>query len=81
MSKLQLDVLTEGSSLFSGAVDFVVVPGSDGDLGILPGHVPLLSTLRPGIIRIQNKGSSETHFEVQSGFIELRSDKVQIFVH
>ncbi len=78
MSKLQLDVVSEEGTLFSGEADFVVAPGGDGDLGILPGHAPLLSTLRPGTLRIQRQGSQETRIEVQGGFIELRSDKVQI---
>jgi F-type H+-transporting ATPase subunit epsilon len=80
MNKLYLDVLSEEHSLFSGEVDFVVAPGGDGDLGILPGHSPLLSTLRPGTVRIQNKGLPETHFEVHGGFIELNADKIQIIV-
>lgn len=72
-----LRVVSVERSLFEGEVDFLVCRGAEGDLGILPHHSPLLTTLRPGPVRIESGG--ETHFIfVGGGFLEVLPDRVTI---
>jgi F-type H+-transporting ATPase subunit epsilon len=59
MAGLHLELVSPESVLFSGDVDQVDLPGSEGDMGILPGHAPLVTTLRPGIVTIFRDGRRE----------------------
>jgi F-type H+-transporting ATPase subunit epsilon len=63
--------------VFEGDADIVTVPGSLGEMGILPGHAPLLSTLDLGVIRVKS-GDQEEVFTVTGGFIEVQPDIVTI---
>jgi len=56
--------------LFSADVEMVVVPGSEGDFAILPGHAPILSTMRPGMLDIQISGSESKRIFVRGGFAD-----------
>src|SRR5713101_7928134 len=67
---LHVSVLTAEGGLFDGAADFVVVPGSDGELGILDGHVPLVATLKAGPLRVTAGGDEDVLF-VSGGFVEM----------
>ncbi len=58
-------------------VDMVVAPGSDGELGILPRHVPLITTLKPGELRVK-RGAEETSMVVTGGFMEVTPEKVLV---
>jgi F-type H+-transporting ATPase subunit epsilon len=77
MAKLQLDIVTPEAKTFSEEVDMVVLPGSEGELGILPLHVPLMTRLLPGEIRI-TQGQKQVEFVVGNGFVEVMPDKVTI---
>jgi F-type H+-transporting ATPase subunit epsilon len=78
MAKLEVEVVTgERSVLTETDVDMVVVPGTDGQLGILPQHAPLISTLSTGELRIV-KGSVEESIVVFGGFVEVTPFKVII---
>jgi F-type H+-transporting ATPase subunit epsilon len=70
MALLHFEFVSPESVLFSGDVDQVDLPGSEGDLGILPGHAPLVTTLRPGIVTIIREGSREP-VVVIGGFAEV----------
>lgn len=59
--------------------DFVVVPGKVGEIGILPKHAPLLSTLKAGDIKIK-KASEERRYEIKNGLVEIRRNEVKILV-
>src|SRR6202167_1664249 len=59
MAGLHLEFVSPESVLFSGDVDQVDLPGTEGDMGILPGHAPLVTTLRPGIVTIFREGRRE----------------------
>lgn len=72
---LQLEIVTPEALAYSDTVDSVQVPGSDGELGILPHHAPLLATLGAGELRIRKGGAEET-FAVFGGFVQVRPDKV-----
>lgn len=74
---LQLEIVTPERLAYSEEVDEVVVPGADGELGILPHHAPLLATLGAGELRIRRGGESEV-FAVTGGFVQVRPDKVVV---
>jgi F-type H+-transporting ATPase subunit epsilon len=74
---IELEIVTPDSQLFVGSVDEVTLPGINGYMGILPGHAPLLSELRIGIISCRSQ--SETHrFFCSWGFVEVLGDKVSV---
>ena len=77
MSKLKVEFVTAERRVFSQEADFVVAPGIEGDLGVLPRHIPLLTPLRTGEIMIRNDGQEEFFF-VGGGFLEVLPDKVVI---
>jgi len=74
---LQLDIVTPERLVFSDEVDEVIVPGSQGELGILPHHAPLLTTLGLGELRIR-KGGSEESFAIIGGFLQVRPDRAVV---
>jgi F-type H+-transporting ATPase subunit epsilon len=79
---VQLRVVSVERSLFEGEVDgqgrpFLVCQGVEGELGILPRHAPLLTTLRPGPLLIRN-GAEETELFVGGGFLEVLPDRVTV---
>jgi F-type H+-transporting ATPase subunit epsilon len=70
MGELHLEFVSPERVLFSGDVDQVDLPGTEGDMGILAGHAPLVTTLRPGIVTIIN-GSTKVPIVVIGGFAEV----------
>jgi F-type H+-transporting ATPase subunit epsilon len=74
---LKLEIVTPERLAYSDEVDAVIVPGSDGELGILPHHAPLVSTLGMGELRIR-KGGLEESFAIVGGFVQIRPDKVVV---
>ncbi len=77
MAKLQVELVTAEGRVLSQEADFVVAPGLEGDLGVLPRHIPLLTPLRTGEIMVRNQGHEE-YFFVAGGFLEVLPDKVLI---
>ena len=75
--KIQLEIVTPERLFFSGEVDEVNVPGAEGYLGVLPGHAPLLSELRIGVISYR-QGSQESHLSCSWGFAEVLPDRVSV---
>src|SRR6188768_10038 len=74
---LQLEIVTPERAVFSDEVDAVFCPGIEGELGVLPHHAPLLSTLGIGELRIR-KGGEEEYFAIAGGFVQVRPDKVVV---
>jgi F-type H+-transporting ATPase subunit epsilon len=72
---LQLDIVTPERLAFSEEVDAVTLPGSEGELGVLPHHAPLVTTLGFGELRIR-KGGAEEVFAIAGGFLQVLPDKV-----
>jgi F-type H+-transporting ATPase subunit epsilon len=70
MADLHLEFVSPESVLFSGDVDQVDLPGLEGDMGIFPGHAPLVTTLRPGIVTIF-RGNAKEPIVVIGGFAEV----------
>jgi F-type H+-transporting ATPase subunit epsilon len=70
MASLHFELVSPERLLMSDDVDAVEIPGTEGDMGILPGHAPVLSTLRPGVVTVTRGGKSERIF-VRGGFAEV----------
>jgi F-type H+-transporting ATPase subunit epsilon len=74
---LHLEIVTPERQAYEDDVDMVVVPGIEGELGILPHHAPLVTTLGVGELRIR-KGGAEESFAIVGGFLQVRPDKVVV---
>ncbi len=74
---IQLRVVSVEESLFEGEADFILANGGDGELGVLPGHAPLLTTLKPGPLLIRH-GGQETLLLVGGGFLEVLPSRVTV---
>jgi len=77
MSPLKVDIVTAERSVYSGEADMVIAPGVQGQLGILPHHIPLMTVLGPGELRLK-KGDEEISLAVSGGFLEVRPDSVVV---
>jgi F-type H+-transporting ATPase subunit epsilon len=77
MTTIRLEIVTAERSVFSEDVDMVIAPGIDGELGILPHHTPLMTTLKPGEI-VARKGTDEYALVVSGGFLEVRPERIII---
>ena len=79
MSKtFQVDVVSAEENIYSGQASFVALPGESGELGILPGHTPLISRIRAGAVRIQNDGEEEQLVFVAGGILEVQPRAVTV---
>ena len=74
---LLLEIVTPEKLAWSDEVDAVVLPGSEGELGVLPHHAPLISTLGAGELRLR-KGGAEESFAIVGGFLQVLPDKVVV---
>jgi len=74
---LHLEIVTPERRAFEGDVDEVIVPGSEGELGILPHHAPLISLLGQGVLRLK-RGDQEEEFAIFGGFLQVRPDRVMV---
>ena len=77
MAQLQLEVVTPERRVLSEAVESVVVPGAGGELGILPGHTPLISQLQTGVLSY-TAGGKTAQLHVSGGFLEVKDDHVSV---
>ena len=75
--KIQLEVVTPERRVLAEPVDMVTVPGLGGELGILPGHTPLISQLQTGVLTYVQEGKSYP-LHVSGGFVEVRDDHVSV---
>ena len=74
---LRLEIVTPEATAYSEDVEMVTLPGSEGELGVYPNHVPLLTTLNPGELRVL-KGGKETFLAIGEGFVEITGSSVSI---
>lgn len=72
------DIVSAEEAIFSGLVELVVAHGALGDLGIAPGHAPLLAELKPGPVRVIVQGGDEQIFYVSGGFLEVQPSTVTV---
>ncbi|MBI3292092.1 MAG: F0F1 ATP synthase subunit epsilon, partial [Elusimicrobia bacterium] len=78
MNTFPLEIVTPEKVALRAAVEFLVVPAYEGELGILPGHAPLLAQLQPGVLRITQVGAV-TPFAISGGFVEVTPRRVAVF--
>ena len=75
--KLEVELVSPEKKVFSRDADMVIISGTEGDFGVLPGHAPIISTIRPGSLEIQESSDTERMF-VAGGIVEVLDDKVSI---
>jgi len=78
MSSIYVDVVSAEKSIFSGEAKFVALPGESGELGILHGHTPLITRIRPGSVRIEKLDGDEEFVFVAGGYLEVQPDRVTV---
>lgn len=76
--KVEFELVSPERLLVSRAVDMVVVPGAEGDFGVLRGHAPLISTLRLGVIDIHDAGAVAERIFVAGGFAEVTAERCTV---
>lgn len=74
---IRCEIVSQDRQVFSGDADMIIVPGIQGEMGILPNHAPLLSTLKLGILRVRFQGEEQV-FTIAGGVIEVQPDLVTI---
>src|SRR5947199_3458828 len=77
MATLRLEIVTPETTAYSEDVEMVTLPGSEGELGVYPKHVPILTTLKPGELRV-GKDRLETAQAIGEGFVEIKADAVSV---
>lgn len=76
---IHVDVVSAEEEIFSGEAEFVALPGEAGELGIYPRHIPLITRIRPGAVRIKVPGQAEDEFVfVAGGILEVQPDSVTV---
>ena len=78
MSTIQVDVVSAEESIFSGEATFVALPGEAGELGIMPGHTPLITRIKPGSVRVKLTDGSEEFIFVAGGVLEVQPKHVTV---
>ncbi|MBK9955000.1 MAG: F0F1 ATP synthase subunit epsilon [Rhodocyclaceae bacterium] len=75
---IHVDVVSAEESIFSGLAEFVVLPGEAGELGILPGHMPLMTRIKPGAVRVKLQDGKEELIFVAGGILEVQPGLVTV---
>lgn len=81
MAHLEVDLVAADRKVWSGEATAVSAPAADGEIGILPGHAPVLTLLRPGTIRIAAVDGDLRAVRVDSGFLSVDNNRVTLVVH
>ena len=76
MATISFDLVSPENLIFNGEVGMIIIPGKDGDLGVLPGHSKIMSSLRPGRVIVYGEGKNQLKsFFVSGGFVEINPEK------
>jgi F-type H+-transporting ATPase subunit epsilon len=75
---IHVDVVSAEEMIFSGLAQFVVLPGEAGELGIMPGHMPLMTRIKPGAVRVQTQEGKEELIFVAGGLLEVQPGLVTV---
>ena len=78
MSTIHVDVVSAEESIFSCEAKFVALPGEAGELGILPGHIPLITRIKPGAVRIEKADGGEEFVFVAGGILEVQPNAITV---
>jgi F-type H+-transporting ATPase subunit epsilon len=76
--KISFDLVSPEQLLLSEQAEMVTIPGREGDMGVMIGHAPLISTLRPGTITVSGGDGGESKFFVAGGFAEVTAEKLTV---
>jgi F-type H+-transporting ATPase subunit epsilon len=74
---LKLEIVTPEEKIYSEDVEMVTLPGAEGELGVYPNHVPVMTTLKPGELRVVKDGRT-TSLAVGEGFVEIKADSISV---
>ena len=80
MSKINIELVTPEELILSEDADLVVVPGSEGDFGVLYNHSPMISTIRPGVVTVESGEKAKRELFVSGGFAEVTGGRCTILV-
>jgi F-type H+-transporting ATPase subunit epsilon len=75
---MTVEIITPEATLYTGSAQYVYLPGSDGGLGVLKDHAPLISSLKKGVVRVKDGAGKEHKFDVKGGTVEVFQNKVII---
>lgn len=75
---MTVEILTPEKAIFTGEASFVSLPGSDGSMGILNNHAPLITTLKKGVVKVEDEKGNPQTFEVNGGTVEVLNNRVII---
>jgi F-type H+-transporting ATPase subunit epsilon len=75
---MQLDIITPDTTIFSGEVNLVQLPGKDGSFEILNMHAPMIAVLKQGKVKIQDLEKKTQFFEIKGGVVEVQNNKVLV---
>lgn len=75
---IHVEVVNAQESIFSGEAKFVALPGESGELGILPGHIPLITRIKPGAVRIEKADGGEEFVFVAGGILEVQPHLITV---
>jgi F-type H+-transporting ATPase subunit epsilon len=78
MSVIHVDVVSAEESIFSGTASFIVLPGEAGELGVYPRHVPLITRIKPGLVRITMMDGTQENVFVAGGILEIQPQGVTV---
>ena len=78
MNTIHVDIVSAEGQIFSGPARMVFVPASEGEIGVMPRHAPLLTLLKPGEVRVQPPEGAEQSFYVGGGALEIQPNKVTV---
>ena len=77
---IRVEIVSQDRMVYQGDADIVILPGSDGEMGVLPNHAPLLSTLKYGICKVRSQGDEEI-FAISGGIVEVQPDLVTVLAN
>jgi len=78
MATIRVDIVSAEGAIWSGEANLVIASARMGDVGIAPRHAPMLTTLRPGDLRVQRDGQEELYFYVTGGILEVQPKQVTV---
>jgi F-type H+-transporting ATPase subunit epsilon len=75
---MNVEIITPESTLYTGEATYVFLPGSDGSLGVMNNHAPLISSLKKGMVKVKDTAGKEHKFDVKGGTVEVFNNKIII---
>lgn len=75
---MNVEIITPETTLYEGEASYVFLPGSDGSLGVMNNHAPLISSLKKGTVKVKDNAGKEHKFDVKGGTVEVFNNKIII---